>query len=444
MISRGRISLQVIARCAVLYGLLVAYGAVYEHFYEYQLTPIIHDMFTAYDPSRAGIYTVILFLTPLSILPIGTRLRSAGQFIAGSLAVLLFIPIPIVFVPMPSVHEYWQIYGLLWIGYFVLCTLSTLRININVRQLTDAEYKGLLTLTFVLVGLGMIWVLATARLSLVALSKAEEARPEITVSGLQGYLLPAYVTCFGGLLLAAAIGYRRYYLIPLAIAGFVVCYAALEERTAAVMPFWIAYFYFSHKLFFRNSVTRYLLCIMAPFLVLVAVAAIIGTSDQKSVFYDVFTLATYRVFSVPAIGFNLYHNFFHFNPNTYWSHITLVSQFVESPYDQPLGNVMEETYRMSSYNVSFLETDGVAAAGIFAIPWICGVFGAMLVAVNSCTRGLGLGVLALSMAGSSIVLMDVGMGPGLLTNGLALLALLLLLAPRRPPWTGAPVRSLAL
>jgi hypothetical protein len=29
------------------------------------------------------------------------------------------------------------------------------------------------------------------------------------------------------------------------------------------------------------------------------------------------------------------------------------------------------------------------------------------------------------------------MGPGLLTNGLALLALLLLLAPRTPPWAGS-------
>jgi len=442
MISRGRISLQAAGRCAVLYMVLVAYSAIYEHFYEYQLTPIVQDMFTAYDASRSGIYTAILFLTPLAILPIGTRLRSAGQFIAGSLAVLLFIPIPIVFVPMPSVQEYWEIYGLLWMGYLALCTLSSLDVNIEVRRLADARYKGLLTLTFVIVGLGMIWVLATDRVNLVGLNGAHEARTEITVSGLKGYLLPSYVTSLGGLLLAAAAVYRRTYLIPLAMFGFLVCYATMEERTAAIMPFWLAYFYFAHKYIFRDSVTRYLLCIMAPFLLLVAVAAIIGTSDTKSVFYDLFTLAAYRVFSVPAIGFNLYDNFFHFNPHTYWSHISLVSQFVGTPYKQPLAQVMEETYHMSSYNVSFLETDGVAAAGMLAIPWICAVFGMMLMAINSCTRGLSLGLLALLMAGSSIALMDVGMGPGLLTNGLALLALLLLFAPRRPPWAVKPGRSL--
>ncbi len=443
MIRRRRIFLRAVARYAALYLLFVGYGAVYEYFYEHQLTPLFHDMFTAYDPARAGIYTAILFLTPLAILPIGTRFRAAGQFVAGSLSVLLFIPIPIVFVPMPSLGEYWEIYGLLWTGFFIVCSLSSLNVDIGAGRLTDAEYEGVLKLFFIIVGLGMLWVLATNKVNLVGLNHAEGARTETDISGLQGYLLPGYVTCFGGLLVAAAIAYRRYYLIPVAITGFIVCYATLEERTAAIMPFWIAYFYFTQKYFFRDSVTRYVLCIMAPFLLRVGAAAIVGTTDQNSVLYTLCTLATYRVFSVPAIGFNLYHNFFHFNPHTYWSHITLVSKFVDSPYDQPLGQVMEETYRMSSYNVSFLETDGVAAGGIFALPWICTVFGAVLVAVNSCARGLDMRVLALLMAGSAIVLIDTGIGPGLLTNGLALLAVMVFFAPRRPPWTGTARRSLS-
>jgi hypothetical protein len=443
MSSRGRIPLQAIARYALLYLVLVGYSAIYEHFYEYQLTPLFHDMFTAYDSSHAGTYTVIRFLTPLAILPIGTKLRAAGQFIAGSLAVLLFIPIPIVFVPMASVQEYWEIYGLLWIGYFVLCSLSSLDVDIGIGHLTDEGYKGLLTVVFAIVGIGMLWILATNRVDLVGITHAESARKASTVSGLQGYLIPSYVASLGGLLLAAAIGYRRYYLIPVAVAGFLICYATIEQRTAGIMPFWIAYFYFSQKYFFRDSVTRFVVCIMAPFLLLVGAAAIIGTSNHKSVFYTVFILATYRIFSVPAIGFNLYQNFFHFNPHTYWSHITLVSKFVESPYNQPLGQVMEETYNMSSYNVSFLETDGLAAAGKFALPWICAAFGLMLVAVNSCARRLDVRMLALVMAGSSIVLLDVGIGPGLLTNGLALLAILLLLAPRRPPWTAVGERHCA-
>jgi len=224
-------------------------------------------------------------------------------------------------------------------------------------------------------------------------------------------------------------------LVPLALVGFLICYVTIEERAAAIMPLWIAFFYFSHKYFFRNSVTRYLLCVMSPFLILVGAAAIIGTSDSESLFYSLFTLATYRIYSVPATAFNVYYNFFHFNPHTYWTHINLVSEFVRNPYGQPLALVMQDSYRAGNYNASFLETDGLAAAGIAALPWICVVFGVILVAINTCARRLDTRALALVMAGPSIAMIDTGIGPSLLTNGVALLALVLLLAPRVAPWT---------
>ena len=441
MINRGRVPLGLAARYAGLYLVLVGYSLVYERFYQYQLTPIVHDAFTVYDPARAGTYLAIAFLTPLAILPIGTRLRAAGQFIVGALVVMLFIPIPIVFVPMTSVGEYWSIYWLLWAGYLVVCSLCSLNIDTGVTQLTEAAYKWLLIVVFALVGIGLAYVLMTDRVQLVSLDAAHEAQKDITVSGWQGYLIPSYACSLGGLLIAVAVAYRRYFLIVLAVAGFLICYVTILERTDAIMPFWIAFIYFSQKYLFRDSATRYLLCVMAPFLVLSGIAALVGASQSQSLFYDVFTLADYRVYAIPAIGFNVYYNFFHFNPYTYWAHITLVSQFAADPYGQPLALVMEETYRMGNYNACFLETDGIAAAGMAALPWVCAVFGVALVALNSCARRLSLRILALVTAGSSIVLVDVGLGPGLLTNGIALLGLMLLLAPRRPPWTEREERS---
>jgi hypothetical protein len=49
-------------------------------------------------------------------------------------------------------------------------------------------------------------------------------------------------------------------------------------------------------------------------------------------------------------------------------------------------------------------------------------------------RGLNMTLLAILMAGPSIALIDTGLGPGLLTNGLALLALFLTFAAREAPW----------
>ena len=431
---RRPIGLNALAQATGLYVLLVAYSAVYEYFYHYQLTPLFGDMFTAYDPTRPGTYLAIALLTPLAVLPIGARLRGPGQFIAGSLAVLLFIPIPIVFVPMTTPGEYWSVYALLWTGYLILCSLSSLDVDLGIRMLDEAQFRLLLKVVFAIVGLGLLYVMLTDRIRLVSLSAAHAARHEVTVSGLQAYLIPSYVSSFGGLLLAFAMVYRRYYLAPIALAAFVLCYAAIEERTAAIMPFWIAFIFLGQKYFFRDSVIRFVLCIMAPFLALVGIAAIVGTANRESVFYSLFTLATYRVFSIPAIAFNVYYNFFHFNPHTYWSHINIVSKYVDNPYDSPLALVMNNAYRLGNYNASFLETDGLAAAGTVALPWICAFFGLVLVFLNSCLRGLGVRVIGLVIAGSCIVLMDVGIGPALLTNGLVLVALILLFAPRISPW----------
>ncbi len=435
MISRGRVPLGLAARYIGLYLVLVGYSLAYEHLYQYQLTPLVHDDFTAFDPGRSGIYTAIAFLTPLAILPMGVRLRSAGQFIVGSLTVLLFIPIPIVFVPMPTTSEYWTIYSLLWVGYFILCSLCSLSVTTRTAQFTDAGYRRLLTMVFVIVGLLMVYVAATNRVQLVWLEGTHAAQADVTVKGLEGYVLPAYICSFGGLIIAAGVAYRRYFLIPLAIAGFLICYATIEERTGAIMPFWIAFVFFSQKYLFRDSVARYLLCVMAPYLVLAAIAIFLGSVDRQSVFYTVFMLANYRAYAVPAIAFNVYYNFFNFGPHTFWTHITLVSKFMPSPYDQTLSLVMENAYNMGNYNASFLETDGIAAAGISMLPWVCALFGAALVVINSCTRRMSVKMLALLMAGPSIVFMDVGLGPGLLTNGVALLCVILLLAPREPPWT---------
>ncbi len=439
---RDRVCLHAVARYAVLYFVLVAYGAAYEYFYEFELTPLFHDMFTEYDPARSGIYTRILFLTPLAILPIGTQFRAAGQFIAGTLAILIFIPIPIVFVPIASVEGFWSIYFLLWIGYFIVCSLSSVDIDVGPASFTEAGFKRLLIAVFTIVGVGLLYVMATNRVQLVSLDEAHAARAGVTIAGLQGYLIPGYISSFGGLLIAAAIAYRRRLLLLLAVAGYLICYMTIEERTAAVMPLWIAFIYLAQRYVYRQSVIRYFLCIMGPFFAFTAAAAISGTTNHKSLFFDIFTLANYRVYSVSAISFNLYYNFFLLNPHTYWSHITVVSNFVSNPYGQPLASVMAHAYRLGNYNASFLETDGLAAAGTAAIPFICLIFGAVLVSLNVCLRRLDVKLLAVVTAGSSIALVDTGIGPGVLTNGLALLGLVLWVAPREPPWTRSAGRRL--
>jgi hypothetical protein len=421
-------------RVLVLYLVLVAYSAGYEYFYAGQLTELFHDDYTTYDLSKTQIYTLLCFLTPLAILPIGTRLRAPGQFIAGALAVFLFIPIPIVFVPMVSAAEFWHVYVLLWLGYLAVCTLSSVAAGMPLPAVSEGGFRDLVIIFFLLVGLGFAYSLATNRFAIVSLGKAHAAQADVTVSGLQGYLLVGYISSFGGLLIAMAIMFRRYYVIPLALLGFVCCYGLLSERGALLMPGWILYVWVAQRVYFRDSAIKYLLTVMAPFACGLVLVTLIGVEDRQSVFYDALTLANYRLYSVPAISFNVYYNFFATHPLTYWSHIGLVSTFVAYPYGQPLALVMQEAYRLGNYNAAFLETDGLAAAGTVMLPFISMIFGFVLAVINSCMRGLNLTLLAVVTAGSSIALIDTGLGPGLLTNGLLALTLVLLFAPRNASW----------
>lgn len=429
-----QLSISSILRVLALYFVLVLYSAVYEYYYATQLTTLYHDDYTAFDYSKSEIYTLICFLTPLAILPIGTRLRAPSQFIAGALAILVFIPIPIVFAPMVSVTEFWQVYALLWLGYLAACLMSSLAVQVPLPVVSERRFRVMVLIMYLLFGLGFVYVLATNHVAIVGLDKTHAAAADVSVSGLQGYMLVGYMSSFGGLLVALAIMFRKYYLLLFAIAGFVGCYGTLEERAAVLMPMWIAYVCVTQKFFFRDSAIKYLLTVMAPFLCGVLVVTFLGLEDRQSAVYDAFTLGCYRLYSVPAISFNVYYNFFATHPLTYWSHIGVISNFVTYPYAQPLASVMAEAYRLGNYNASFLETDGVAAAGTIMLPFISMIFGLILVAINSCTRGLNLTLCAIAMAGSSIALVDTGLGPGLLTNGLLLLTLVLLFAPRNAPW----------
>lgn len=427
-------SLATVGRVLTIYLLLVGYSAAYEYFYATQLTELYHDDYTTFDFLKLDIYTAICFLTPLALLPLGTRLRAPGQLIVGAASVLIFIPIPIVFVPMVTPAEFWRVYALLWLGYLAVTTLGSRTVNIPLPAVSERRFQQILLVFFLIAGLGFAYVLGTNHFQIVSLDKAHAAQADVTVAGWQGYLMVGYMTSFGSLLVAVAIMYRKYYLLPLAVLGWVGCYGALSERGAVLMPFWITYVYVAQRLFFRESVVRFLLTVMAPFLICLALVFILGLEDRKSAFYDAFTLANYRLYSVPAIGFNVYYDYFSLHAYTYWSHIGFISNFVSYPYGQPLAMVLAEQYSLGNDNASFLETDGLAAAGPLMLPFISIIFGLVMLTINSCMRGLNITMCAIIMAGACIALIDTGLGPSLLTNGLIALTVLMLFAPRNASW----------
>lgn len=434
MIIRRYCSVDGILRVLAVYLVLVLYCAGYEYFYAKQLTELFSDDYTAFDYGKLGVYKLICFLTPLAILPLGTRLRASSQIIVGAAVVFIFIPITVVFVPMVTAPEYWRIYGLLWLTYFIVCSLASLSVPVRVPKLSERGFQRLLLIFYGLVGLGFLYCVATNHFQIVSLDKAHDAQGDVTVKGWQGYLIVGFSGSWGGMLIALAVMYRKYYLLPLAVIGFYCCYGLLSERTAILMPFWIAYIYLAQRWFFRDSMVRYMFTVMTPFAVFTLLGFVIGLEDRESAFYDLFTLANYRLYAVPAISFNIYYNYFFTHPFTHWSHIGFISNFVHYPYGRALAAELADAYSFGNENASFIETDGIAAAGPLAMPLAALVFGLVMLAINSCLRGLNRPLWAIVMAAASVTLIDVPIGPGIITNGLAVMSVVLLFAPRDAPW----------
>jgi hypothetical protein len=229
-----------IVKVLALYLLLVLYSAAYEYFYATELTALYRDDYTAFDPGKLGVYQLLCFLTPLAVLPLGGRVRAPAQLIVGAAVVFIFIPIPIVFVPMVSEAEFWRVYALLWLGYFAVCSMASLSINLRLPVMTDQRYRRGLFVFFLLAALGFALTVATNHFQIVSLEKAHAAQADVTIKGLQGYLLGGYLGSCGGLSIALMIMYRKYYLLPLVLLGYYCCYGALAERNAVLMPLWIA------------------------------------------------------------------------------------------------------------------------------------------------------------------------------------------------------------
>jgi hypothetical protein len=424
-------NLDAIWRLLILYMALVLYGYGYELYYAYQLTPIYFgDALIRYDASRSLDYRLVEFLTPLALLPIGTRLRTAGQYIMGPLSVIIFIPVPIVFIPMATGERFWTIYVLFWLGILIAARCSALSFSIHIKPLSERGFKHLFyaVTTFFFVALAA--TTATSGISFVTFAETGSARQLSNLSALGGYAIYMFSYSFGGFIIAMAFVYRKFLIVGLAVLGFVICYGVHSIKLAALAPFWLLYIVLARKYFFRDSMVRYFIAVMAPLIILslLTLGGLEGT--RGSLLEAAFALTSFRLFTIPALGFNIYYDFFLSHPLTYWSHINIIGAFVHYPYSDSLPVIMRDTYNMGTYPAAFPMMEGLAAGGPESLPLIFAVFGFCLIGINTAMRNVPLWQLAAIMAIPSLAFIDVGLGTALVSDGIGILAITLSLAPK--------------
>jgi len=423
-----------IGRVFLMYLTLYGYMKIFLFAYTAQVAVILpKSSLIKYDPARWFDYELACLLLPLAFLPIGTRLNSAAQYLLGPLIVMVLLGIPIVFLGQVPPGTYWWAFAMLWIGAFIMSVASRYSFALRATELSPARYTNVanvLLAAFVL----LLGFAARTHLDFVSFSDLAKARQSVEASGLLFYTVYNFTGGVGGFFIAYGITQRRIVPVIVGVVGFVVCFGVLAIKLAALAPAWIGAFYLARRYFCRDSFIRYLIVLMAPDVLTTLWIMLVGYEPLSPQFWA-WGIINFRLYYIPASAFNVYYDFFQLHPYTYWSHINIVGLFVHNPYPRNLYVLLNDYYHQGNFTAAFVMVDGLAAGGVEVIPIACAVFGLVLMFFNSCGRGLDPVFLGTCLAMPAIAFVDGGsMGTTLVSQGALLVAVLLLFAPRSPPF----------
>jgi hypothetical protein len=228
-------------------------------------------------------------------------------------------------------------------------------------------------------------------------------------------LLPFAFACF---VLRAKYWYGLLVLILL-----ILLFPITLSKLSLFAPIWLVTIAIMARAFeIRVAVILSLLLPMFSSLLLVIVS-----QDAGHYYFD---LANFRLMTIPANALGIYNDFFAHHVSTGYCQIQLIKLFVNCPYPDQLGIVMQRAYGFGNYNASLFATEGVASVGVALAPVAVFACGLVIAIGNRLSAGLPAEFLLISSAVLVQDLLNVPLSTVLLTHGAALLFLLWYVTPR--------------
>lgn len=420
-----------------LYAVLVAYMGTLTFILAQYLSEYYTYYHMIYDPARFDTYLWVCFLTPLTVLPAGTRLVTGSQFIFPIFMTYVGLSSPVFLINYVVPNIFWSIYFCLFISYFIIAISTRLLLKPIPSPFTEKSYAWLLIGTVLLFatifGIGMVQnfhVVDFAHLYEVRYSDTESSAAFVQ------RFTDMYIFSFGGFFIGLSLFYRRFALAGLFLLVYVICYGLVQYKTAILAPVWFIYLYLFFR-FFRNvSTTGFYLALTAPFWIGMALYFLFPngrTLDGNNVaVWGYLNLVIFRQYAVSANALGIYYNFFQTHTHTLWSQITGLDFFLRYPYgDHTVAIEMQRRYDLGNYNASFLATEGIASYGYQAIPLASAALAFVFILLNTATRSIPPRTLVIMMVMPCLMLNERPLSTSLLTGGIIFLIFYLAWLPRR-------------
>jgi hypothetical protein len=303
--------------------------------------------------------------------------------------------------------------------------LAALFVHLPIPQtyvLTIRGFDRLLT-SILLSATATIAVSAVYNFRFVSLTDIYHFRDALSAPRLLNYLVWIVSSAllpfaFAGLALRRA--FWQACAVPLLLLLF---YPITLSKLHLLSPAWLVAVLLLSRI--QNARAAVVLSLLVP--TLTGVALHIAFKEQTAIY---FSTVNFRMIAIPSSAMDVYNDFFFRHNLTYFCQTSVVRRILSCPYQEPLGQLMEQTYKLGNLNASLFATEGIASVGLWFAPVSALLCGLVIAFGNRMSDGLPPRFILTSGAVLALVMLNVPLSTVLVTHGAAILFALWYVTPR--------------
>src|SRR5713101_405257 len=421
-------------RIVLAFGILIFVGLL-EWTYVNWLSPSFdYYGFEYYPPPRGYVVLAWLFsVLPSAWMPLS--ISRPSQLAYWVLYVTVFIPS--MFIPLfiglnaPSDIVWLMVTffaGFALVGASYLCRLFTIR----PPTLSSSAVWSCFAIVCIVC---TFWVAVAFRHNIRIVSFSEiydlrDAANDVGGGPLLNYSLMWLYGALNPFLLAWGLYYKRPWLFGAGVAGQFLVYRCVRTKASLLSIVFIVGIYLLFRIGRFPFALKFAWGIVALLAGLCLSYLLSGDEPSTSLVLLLF-LVFFRSFGLAALVTGQYYYFFLHNPHTFYSHLRVVSGFIQYPYPYPLGTEIGYYFYNSLVDTTahFWATDGIAALGLPGVLIASLVCALLFWVIDSLAQRHEPRLAALVIFYAAYSLANLSLFTTFLSGGLGLLMVLLYLMP---------------
>jgi hypothetical protein len=288
-----------------------------------------------------------------------------------------------------------------------------------------------LTACILLLAVAVIAIGAGYNFRLVGVENIYDFRAKLEFPTLLNYLIGTVSSALLPFAFAGFVARRAHWRAGAVLLLLLLFYPITLSKFALFTPCWLVGVLLMSKLVEARAAI--VLSLLIPILAGLVLVTLFGT---HAVLY--FATVNFRMIAIPSVGLDVYNDFFSRHDLTYFCQISPLKRIMQCSYRDQLAVVMQNNYKIGSFNASLFATEGIASLGVLLAPVAVFICGLVIALGNRLSAGLPPAFILISGAMLPLTLLNVPLTTVLLTHGAGLLFLLWYVTPRSifEPGTG--------